>query len=292
MTAVADQLGNTTHYGYDGMGNLTNITDPNHVTHTFHYNARGMLDQAADGALTTGYGYNDLGLVSNRTDRNGVVTTYEYDVHGKLVQETRPNNDVTNYQYDSLERLGVAENSSGEITFTYDDAGHLIGQTSCAPQPALGACQPSTAASAQPTVSLVYGWTHDGLPQSVTGPDGTTSYGYDGDGRLASVTDAAHQPITLTYDAHSRLIGYSLPDGISDSIGYDAAGQLQSRDASWNGTTVSRADYTSDPVTGLRTSLTDLDGSHIRVPRASRPRAIPTTLPATAPPGTVLRRAR
>ena len=79
-----------------------------------------------------------------------VVTTYQYDVHGKLVQETRPNNDVTNYQYDSLERLGVAENSSGEITFTYDDAGHLIGQTSCAPQPALGACQPSTAASARP----------------------------------------------------------------------------------------------------------------------------------------------
>lgn len=262
VTAVTDQLGNTTHYVYDGMGNLTNITDPNHVTHTFHYNARGMLDQAADGALTTGYGYNDLGLVSNRTDRNGVVTTYQYDVHGKLVQETRPNNDVTNYQYDSLERLGAAENSSGEITFTYDDAGHLTGQTSCAPQPALGACQPSTAASAQPTVSLVYGWTPDGLPQSVTGPDGTTSYGYDGDGRLASVTDAAHQPITLTYDAHSRLIGYSLPDGISDSIGYDAAGQLQSRDASWNGTTVSRADYTSDPVTGLRTSLTDLDGSH------------------------------
>jgi RHS repeat-associated protein len=262
VVAVADQLGNVTRYGYDGMGQLTTITDPTLVTRTSHYNARGLLDQAGDGVRTTSYVYNDLGLVAQRTDRNGAITTYTYDVHGKLVQEVRPNNDVTTYRYDPLERLVEADNASGEITFAYDNAGNLAAQTSCAPQPNGAACVTSAPAAPQPTVQLAYTYAADGEALSVTGPDGTTGYGYDADGRLSSVSDAGHRSTVLRYDGDSRLTGFTLPNGIVDTLAYDAAGQLIGHLASSSGTPVSRADYTIDPVTARRTSLTDLDGTH------------------------------
>jgi YD repeat-containing protein len=263
VVAVADQLGNVTRYGYDGMGQLTSITDPTLVTRTFHYNARGLLDQAGDGLRTTSYLYNDLGLVSQRTDRNGAITTYAYDVHGKLVQEVRPNNDVTTYRYDPLERLVEADNASGEITLAYDNAGSLAAQTSCAPQPNGAACVASAPAAPQPTVQLAYTYAVDGQALSVTGPDGATGYGYDADGRLASVLDTGHRSIVLGYDVNSRLTGFTLPNGIVDTLTYDAAGQVIGHLASSSGTPVSRATYTLDPVTGRRASLTDLDGTHM-----------------------------
>jgi RHS repeat-associated protein/uncharacterized repeat protein (TIGR01451 family) len=260
-TAVTDPSHNTTHYSYDGMGNVASVTDPSGGTQTYHYNDRGQLDQAGDGSGTTSYAYNDAGRVAQRTDRNGAVTSYEYDVTGKLTKESRPGNDVTSYRYDPLERLVEADNADSELTFSYDEAGNVARQVSCAPQPAHADCTAGTDAGQQPTVQFDYGWAEDGQQASVSGPAGTTHYHYDGNGRLAEVLDPAGHSASYHFDAQSKLSSVDSPNGVLDSFSYDPSSLLTGRDASSGATTIAQSDYTIDPATAQRSSATDLDGT-------------------------------
>ena len=118
-----------------------------HVHLTYGLRPAGAAERRATrlSAGTIRYVYDDRGLISQRTDRNGAVTTYAYDADGELSTEVRPGNDVTTYQYDALERLVEADNASAELTFSYDDAGHVASQVSCAPQPQHADCPASGA---------------------------------------------------------------------------------------------------------------------------------------------------
>jgi RHS repeat-associated protein/uncharacterized repeat protein (TIGR01451 family) len=260
-TTVTDPSGNTDQYTYDGMGNVASVTNPSGVTQTFHYNNQGLLDQAGDGSGVTTYVYNDAGLVSQRTDRNGAVTTYDYDSDGNLVTETRPGDDVVSYRYDPLERLIEADNASTEVTFSYDAGDHLARQVSCAPQPGHAVCTSVSDPSQQPTVQFDYGWAEDGQQASVTGPGGTTSYQYDGNGRLSRIIDPAGHPFTYQFDAQNRPTSDGLPNGVVDSMSYDPSSALIGRDAAIGTTAISQSDYTLDPASAWRTSTTDLDGT-------------------------------
>jgi RHS repeat-associated protein/uncharacterized repeat protein (TIGR01451 family) len=260
-SSVTDPSNNTTHYTYDGLGNVASVTDPSGVTQGFHYNSQGLLDRASDGSGTTTYAYNGAGLVSQRTDRNGAVTSYEYDAVGDLTQETRPGNDITSYRYDALGRLLEADNADSELTFSYDEAGNVAHQVSCAPQPAHADCSAATDASQQPMVQFDYGWSEAGQQASVTGPAGTTRYLYDGDGRLYQVTDPAGHSAGYHFDGQSRLSSAESPNGVVDTFSYDPSGLLTGRDATSGTTTIAQSDYTIDPATAQRTSVTDLDGT-------------------------------
>ncbi|MEO6500622.1 MAG: RHS repeat-associated core domain-containing protein [Jatrophihabitantaceae bacterium] len=260
-TSVTDPSHNTTHFTYDGMGNVASVTDPSGVTQTFHYNNAGRLDQASDGSHATTYTYNDAGRVSERTDRNGAVTSYSYDVTGKLTKETRPGNDVISYRYDALGRLVETDNADAEVTFSYDTAGNLASQLSCAPQPAHADCAAATGTSQQPMVQFDYGWAEDGQQASVTGPAGTTRYQYNDNGWLSQVTDPAGHPFSFHFDTQGRPSSVDSPNGVLDSFSYDPSSLLTGREATSGATTVGQSDYTLDPATAQRSSATDLDGT-------------------------------
>ncbi|HEU5270398.1 MAG TPA: RHS repeat-associated core domain-containing protein, partial [Jatrophihabitans sp.] len=260
-TSVTDPSANTTHYTYDGMGNVASVTDPSGMTQTYHYNNQGLLEQASDGSHATSYVYNDAGLVAQRTDRNGAVTSYEYDLSGKLTEETRPGNDVTSYRYDALERLVEADNADSEVTFSYDAAGNVASQASCAPEPAHADCAAATDAGQQPMVQFDYGWAEDGQQASVTGPAGTTRYQYNDNGWLSQVIDPGGHPFSYHFDSQGRPSSVDSPNGVVDSFSYDPSSLLTGRDATTGTTTIGQSDYTLDPATAQRTSATDLDGT-------------------------------
>jgi len=260
-TSVTDPSNKTTHYSYDGMGNVASVIDPTGVTQTFHYNNQGLLDQAGDGSHATTYAYNDAGQVSQRTDRNGSVTSYDYDAAGKLTRETRPGNDITSYRYDALGRLVEADDADAEVTFSYDAAGNVASQVSCAPQPGHIDCAAATDASQQPMVRFDYGWAEDRQQASVTGPAGTTRYQYNGNGWLSQVTDPAGHPFSYHFDGQGRPSTFDSPNGVVDSFSYDPSSLLTGRDAISGTTAVGQSDYTLDPATAQRSSATDLDGT-------------------------------
>jgi RHS repeat-associated protein/uncharacterized repeat protein (TIGR01451 family) len=263
VKSVTDQIGNQTNYSYNGDGSLASVKDADLNTWSFFYDQQGRMKQITDPLTkSTYYGYNSLGQLNQRTDRNGDVTAFTYDMDGNLIKEVRPNNDVVNYGYDALSRLIEADNASSHVDRSYDAAGRLTSESSCAntgsPQTL---CAAATAGN-QPAVTLNYAWEADGRLRSVASSDaGTIQYGYDPLGRLNAITDPGHGVTGFGYDALSRLDSITRPNGVSDVFRYNASSELISRDSYLGSTLIARADYAIDPVTGRRVSSTNLSGT-------------------------------
>lgn len=261
VLSVTDPSGDVTRYAYDGSGKMISETDGAGVVYTYTYDNQGHVTSSGDASGTTTYAYNGAGQVTQRKDADGGVTTYAYDADGNLTEEVLPGGATTTYQYNPLEELVEAENGSSELNFSYDGAGNLLTQTSCAPQASGGACPANSPTAAEPTATLTYTWDPNGLEASVTGPGGTTNYQYSSDDQLSSVTDAAGHAFSYTDTAQSQVASLSLPNGVSQALSYDPSGLLVSDQASAGGSAIAGDSYTLSSVTGQRTSVTTPQGT-------------------------------
>lgn len=211
-TAALDQ---TTHVFYDALGRavgqvdaagmltVTSYDTANRVTGTIAYatpvttaiTAATTLAsitpaaQAADRRTTTTYDI--LGRVTSSTDWQGDVTTYGYDVAGNLVQTT------------------VAQGTSdARTTMTrYDIAGRAIATLSADGAALL---QPGMTPDQVDAIWAEYGTTYtydgEGHVASMTDPDGVrTLYYYDDAGNLRYTVDGAGDVTENTYDRGDRL---------------------------------------------------------------------------------------
>jgi len=137
-------------YSYDAVGNMTNKVDFNGNTITYEYDVMDrLLVKAGEVStlVTISYTYDDLGNVISMTDSQG-ITTYLYDERGRLLLKATPigtlnytydlygnpltikssniNGTDLTYQYDELNRLRNAINSSTGLTqYNYDKVGNL-----------------------------------------------------------------------------------------------------------------------------------------------------------------------
>jgi RHS repeat-associated protein len=266
LRSVTDEAGNQTSLDYYPDGSLRTVTDGNQHSSQYFYDGLLRLTQAEDPlGKSLFYQYDDVGNLKQRTDRNGAVTTFGYDVDNNLTRVTAPNNDIKNYNYDPLSRLIEADNAASHIDRTYDDADRITSDTTCANTGA--STTPCSAAPVgnQPTVTLSYTYFDDDQLKAENSSDPAVpgiQYGYDGLGRLASIKYGSQSPFALTYDNLGRLHSVARPNGIVDTYSYNASSDLTGRDSTLNGNTVARFDYTYDPFTGQRTSLTDNTGTH------------------------------
>jgi RHS repeat-associated protein len=179
--------GNTTTYGYDAKGNVTRLTPPSPL---------GETTLKVDA----------LSRVTSSTNGNGGTTTFAYDKSDRLKKSTTSSQTVT-YTYDRSGNLTVRKDSTGTTRYTYDAAGHLIGKTAPA------------------TKSRVYTYDLAGnLASSGDQIAGTTRYGYDAANECTSVTDPTGAVTTISWTKGQRS-RVSYPNGVTQSVSYDAAGR-------------------------------------------------------------------
>ncbi len=252
LVVSQDGLGNETTYAYDDVGRLVSLLMPS-------------------GAETL-YAYDALGARTSTTDPLGNVTLDVYDDAGRLVTETDPLGNDTAYAYDDAGRMtSITDALGGVVSFGYDGAGQLttltdpLGQSWTYTYDELGNRASVTDPLANVT-ELVYDargqlvtrtdargvetdWAYDerGLPEGVSFPGGSISYGYDDSGRRTSMTDATGTTtwafddagrVTATeapagtigygYDDAGRRASMTLPGGREIGYGYDLAGRLTS----------------------------------------------------------------
>jgi RHS repeat-associated protein len=136
-----------------------------------------------------------------------------------------------------------------QVSFTYDDAGHELSETTTGVGPPL-----------LPTTTFRYTYGAAGNRTSTVGPGGTTSYTYDAAERIASLADPAGGTFTYSYDAAGRQVGLTRPNGITDTTTYDPAGNMTTLHSMLGQTLVHEADYTYNPA-GLQASLTTTAGT-------------------------------
>ncbi|HEU5356672.1 MAG TPA: RHS repeat-associated core domain-containing protein [Actinocrinis sp.] len=252
-----DASGHETDYTYDANGNLTVIkTAVTGATETATYNGyNSPLTVTDQDGKATSYAYDTTGKVIKRTSPDGVVTTYSYDADGNMTSETSPSG-VTHYTYDALEQLVEADNANAETDLGYDAAGRLLTQTTCASAPSQTSC-PAGSTTIKHAVDPA------GLITSSDTPVGHTAYGYDGDGRLSTVTDPSGGVFAYSYDGAGRVTGLARPNGALDSTSYNDADQATAlTTTNRGGATLAKAANTFDPATGLITAMSDLAGSN------------------------------
>jgi YD repeat-containing protein len=218
---------------FDAQGNLEKAVDRNGRATLYTYEANGLLksQQFADGTVTT-FGYDDHANLTSITDSHG-TTIMEYDGADRLSKITYPNGRFLRYGYDAGGRRAQIMDQSGYcggkliVQYTYDEAGQLRrkdegnGTFTTYDYDAKGQLRQSVNFSADNTVNSHFDYTYDVLGRRATETtlEGTTTYGYDGRGRLSSVALPNGRTITYAYDAagnrqtvtdNSVTTGYSI----------------------------------------------------------------------------------
>ncbi|HEU4323433.1 MAG TPA: FG-GAP-like repeat-containing protein [Roseiflexaceae bacterium] len=207
-SAVQDQRGLVTSYGYTPLGQVAAITDALGLVTRFEYDAAGRLVRTVD--------------------QTGVATCQEYDAANRLtaaVQNCRTGepasasvNVRTEYGYDTLGRRIWERSPLSQVTRTFfDDQGRATRVVAgCAQSGASSTAACDTFSPLTPHLNR------------------TTSYGYDALGRQALITDTLGIVTETVYDQLNRpvrRIRNRVPGGpvdattnISTTFEYDAAG--------------------------------------------------------------------
>ncbi|HWA11770.1 MAG TPA: RHS repeat-associated core domain-containing protein [Burkholderiales bacterium] len=134
---------NSVTYGYDNWDRLTSTITPN-TTYGFAYDANSNRTSKTVGVNTWTYAYpgssNKLSSITKGTtatythDANGSITadgtnTFSYGVRGRMTGATTLLGAVT-YRYNALGQRYLKTLSGTTTVYLYDDAGHLIAETS------------------------------------------------------------------------------------------------------------------------------------------------------------------
>lgn len=261
---VTDSRGETL-YVYDLRDRLVSVTDPEGNTLSYTYDDNGNRTSVTTPDGTTEYAFDALRRLTEVTDPDGGVTIYQYDNAGNQISLTYPNGTITEYTFDTLNRLTLIETSSStggvisSYAYTLGPAGHRLqviehsGRTVDYTYDALYRLVEEDIVDAvlgSETISYTYDAFSNRL--SKTDSTGTISYIYDANDRLISETGPL-QTLTYTYDANGNTLTKS--DGIDvTTYSYDYQNRLTGIQTA--GSTIS---YNYDPD-GIRIGST-VDGA-------------------------------
>lgn len=275
----------TNSYTYDAASNRTGFTAPDGSTNTYAYDTLNRLSTLTN-SLTGqfGFGYDTLSRRTLLTRPNGVNTSYSYDSLSRLLSVLHQNGATTidgatytldsagnrtskqnwlnriteTYTYDPIYQLTQVDqivngNQSTTESYSYDAVGNRLSSLNVASYSYNNTNQLTSSADG-------YNYTYDanGNTLTKTNSSGTTTYGWDFENHLTSVTlPNGGGVVSLRYDPFGRRIYKSSSLGTS-IFAYD--GDYLIEEANSSGAVVARyaqVIYSIDePMTMLRDGAT------------------------------------
>ena len=186
LAGVTDYASHETRYAYRSDGSLETVDLPNGVTGARTYDDAGELTsivytRGGDLLLSLDYAKDANGNRTVLTDSLLGTTSYEYDALDRLTRERVPWGDNITYTYDPV---GNRMSWSG-MAYSYNAANQMLGSPG-------GATYTYDANGSRTQRDMgditSYAYNADNLLASVTDRTGTTSYAYNGDGQRMAVT--------------------------------------------------------------------------------------------------------
>jgi RHS repeat-associated protein len=213
-TGMTDPEGGSTTYAYDTLNRLSTLTPPSAFTtgsFGFTYDALSRRTQMTrPNNVTTDYTYDNLSRLLSVLHKlsGGTIdgATYTVDAVGNRTAKANllPSAPTESYTYDAIYQLTQVVQNGATTTesYTYDPVGNRLSSLAASP------------------------WNYNVSNQltSISGSPGTT-FTYDNNGNTTSKTDAAGTT-TYTWDYENRLTSITLPNsGGTVSFTYDPLGR-------------------------------------------------------------------
>jgi RHS repeat-associated protein len=216
---TVDPRGAATDTAYTAMGQVRSVTDPLGRTTEFDYNANGYLKTVTDARDgTTAYEYDQMDRVKAVTDPLGAAESMEYDANGNLTKHTSRRGIVTEQDYDELDRVTASRfGTESTVGYGYDAANRLR--------------------HAEDSRAGVFTTDYDGLDRVIeeTSPQGEVSYSYSATVRDRTMTVAGSPTVRHVYDAAGDLAEVQRNGTAVTSVGRDTVGRQTRVGAPGNG---------------------------------------------------------
>ncbi len=242
-------------YTYDANNFINSITGENGQTKRIvrDVQKRTIAVTLPSGA-TTLTAYNDRGKPIKHTDSLGRIRTYSYDTYGRKIAETDPEGRTATFAYDELDRVTRRTDFQGRTTaMEYAELPNSCSSCTLSSKP--------TRVTGPDGIVTEFLYDTAGRLLSLTVAPGTpaqatTTYTYDDDDNLLTVTDPLGRVTRHTYDDDKHRLTTTDPLGRLTKWAYDDFGRMSSETSPDGGITR----YTYD-ANDRRTSTTDATGA-------------------------------
>ncbi|WP_086139183.1 MULTISPECIES: LysM peptidoglycan-binding domain-containing protein [unclassified Janthinobacterium] len=205
--AAGSTAAGTIQYAYDGLGNVTSITNERGFV------TRQEFDQAGRKTLTS--------VPLDGT--NWAVTRTSYDAFGNAVKVTDPKGNAGYFYYDQQNRLVLQVNPLGYAVGTsYTLSGKPVTVTeykTALTAPWSAEVRPTVAGAAGDAITRLEYDRNDRLLRSIDAEGAAESYTYDALGNRSSYENKLRGMTRYTYDGRGALLTETLPVNAPDANG-------------------------------------------------------------------------
>ncbi len=271
--SMTDPQGGVTSYVYDTLNRLSTLTPPSAFgsgSFGFTYDALSRRTQMTrPNSVTTNYSYNNVSQLLSVLHQVGTSTidgaTYTVDPAGNRTAKTDMYAGVTsNYTYDPLYELTqVTQATNTTESYTYDPVGNRLSSLGVSPY-AVNSSNELTS-----TPSATYTYDNNGNTLTKVTSAGTTTYVWDYENRLTSVTlPGTAGTVAFKYDGLGRRVQKVFTQNSTSTTTnylYDGNNAVADLDQSGNGLARYTATQNIDePLAELRSGVTSYysqDGS-------------------------------
>ena len=222
-------------------GFISKLTDANGNVFEYTYENGDLVKTVENDTITINYTYDDAHRLIEMSNSNGQAVAHQnYDENGRLVSSVDGKGNTITYDHNINDRQEVVTNRRGITSvYTYDDMGNIKSERIKTPEK-----------------DYVKYYTYDEYGNKLTETDengNTTTYEYDENYNISSITNALNQKQYYTYDSQNRVTGVKDANGILASISYDDYGNITDTKAD-SGYDVSYT-YENKQLTGISDSI-------------------------------------